>query len=643
MKFVTMMICALVLPRIAKAWTSALYPPSWTPPVAADFYTDAFLQDWSYAGYHRGELEPPRAGDARLSGFRIFRVTDAPFRADNTGNTDATSAIQAALDSAAKAGGGVVFLPAGTYRISTGSNPQALSIRKSNIILRGEGPERTFLWNTTTEMNSKSILKTSGAGSWSSIPSKRTAVAADLRNPTSVVPVEDVGGFAVGDQIILRNRITDGWISEHKESDWLGKSAKFTGIVYQRRILSIDASAGTITLDAPVRYSLLRRDSAMVHASPSMLEEVGLEDFSLGNSQIATTSGWGENDYSVAGSAGYDAHASYAINFHGVRDGWIRNVRSFQPEGNTSGAHLLSNGILLNQTRGVLVDSCEIGHLQYGGGGGNGYAYRVSGNENMIRDCRSWFTRHGFVLSHMLASGNVFLRDHDKETGLQTGLVGSEVTSGNGSDNHMHFSHSNLFDRCTSENSVFLAQYRPYGSDPRHDLTAAHTLYWNTEGLGAGVKGSTDLIRTSQARYGYVIGTRGTRTSVRNAASNSTSDSILLKTEPLDSVEGEGMGETLSPASLWRDQYGKRVSGEPTSVRTGDGKFLDARFQGGALLLHPPAGPVEIVLQDLRGRTLLRRKVEGPTILPGISRGVYVLRSRRGLEPGLPRILANGE
>jgi hypothetical protein len=47
-------------------------------------------------------------------------VTDAPYHADTSGARDATSAIQAALDDRYHAGGGVVWVPAGKYRL-TGS------------------------------------------------------------------------------------------------------------------------------------------------------------------------------------------------------------------------------------------------------------------------------------------------------------------------------------------------------------------------------------------------------------------------------------------------------------------------------------------------------------------------------------------
>ena len=87
-------------------WRSTLYPENWQPPSAStSFATAKLIQDFSYAGFRRGEeFIPTVAGP-------IFRVTD--YGADPTGATDSTLAIQSAINAAIAAGGGVVFLPAG--------------------------------------------------------------------------------------------------------------------------------------------------------------------------------------------------------------------------------------------------------------------------------------------------------------------------------------------------------------------------------------------------------------------------------------------------------------------------------------------------------------------------------------------------
>ena len=64
-----------------------------------------------------------------------FNAAEAPYNADKTGATDATQAIQHALDDCAKAPGGVVYLPEGIYKIDGN-----LEIA-DGVILRGDWKE----------------------------------------------------------------------------------------------------------------------------------------------------------------------------------------------------------------------------------------------------------------------------------------------------------------------------------------------------------------------------------------------------------------------------------------------------------------------------------------------------------------------
>ncbi len=112
-------------------WRPSLYPENWTPPETASFSTDKLIQDFSYAGYRRGEDPLPE-----MEGPVFNAVTT--YGADPTGSSDSTVAIQAAINAASAAGGGVVFLPSGTYLVEpSGNNNFALRISSSNIVLRG--------------------------------------------------------------------------------------------------------------------------------------------------------------------------------------------------------------------------------------------------------------------------------------------------------------------------------------------------------------------------------------------------------------------------------------------------------------------------------------------------------------------------
>src|SRR5258708_3681011 len=63
----------------------------------------------------------------------VLNVKDSAYGAKGDGTTNDAVAIQAAIDAAHSAGGGVIFLPAGTYIVKS-----ALELQ-SNVTLRGAG------------------------------------------------------------------------------------------------------------------------------------------------------------------------------------------------------------------------------------------------------------------------------------------------------------------------------------------------------------------------------------------------------------------------------------------------------------------------------------------------------------------------
>jgi hypothetical protein len=116
-------------------WRSALYPKTWTP--AHQDAAGRFLHDFSWAGYHNGGVKLGLSVKAKT----IDVVKD--HGADPTGNKDATGALNEAIAAAVKAGGGVVYLPKGTYRCDG-----QVMINTSGIVLRGDGPTQTRVYFT---------------------------------------------------------------------------------------------------------------------------------------------------------------------------------------------------------------------------------------------------------------------------------------------------------------------------------------------------------------------------------------------------------------------------------------------------------------------------------------------------------------
>ncbi|MCU0728406.1 MAG: glycoside hydrolase family 55 protein, partial [Planctomycetes bacterium] len=206
---------------------STLYPADWTPA-----FTDAagrYLHDFSYAGYRNGEAVLPD-----LPGATVFDAV-AAHGADPTGATDSTAAIQKAIDAAGSAGGGVVFLPAGLYRVDG-----ILTVEAPGVVLRGQGPERSRLAFTKSEgMSNRSHLTFRGKTSVAA----EVPLVADAGSRETAVLVEDASPLAPGDDVDLGFTITPEFVAEH------GMTGVWTVFLntwqpfFRRTVVSVDTSA----------------------------------------------------------------------------------------------------------------------------------------------------------------------------------------------------------------------------------------------------------------------------------------------------------------------------------------------------------------------------------------------------------------
>jgi hypothetical protein len=516
----------------AGSWRSSLYPANWEPGYVNEH--GEFLHDFSYAGYHRGEKSIPNNPPGVF-----LDVTASPYNADPSGSSDSTSAIQKALDDAGQAGGGVVYLPQGVYRVQkpSSSSEYVLSMRYSNVVLRGAGVSETFIFNDDYEMNRRKVIliQPSPRASWSSGSSTRS-LAEDIANGASEVFVGSTSGLSVGDWIILASDMTQEFVDEldaRHVDEWVDS---IVGMRFLRQITAIDSSSGRVEFDAPVRYSLKVRDNARLFKPSTHLEEVGLEDFSIGNREHPGDVN--SDEHNIAGTAANDIAGSYVVLFQHVVNGWVRNVESYLPESNRRN-HMLSNGLFLSQTRGITVENSRFLAPQLISGGGNGYGIRIECNECL-------FTRSGglgraarYTFSHArtYASGNVIHRS---------------VSGSIRSDFHMHLSPPNLVDNLEVHRYFMAANRGSTGSIP-HAVTTQDSVFWNTRGLGSGSSNSLTPNREvitvrGQSNRLFVIGTSGDRTEV-----------FGIEPEYAHRYEGLGEGDSLVPESLYEDQVLRRI------------------------------------------------------------------------------------
>ncbi len=519
-------------PPIIAPWRSALYPANWTPG-----FSDAqgrTLQDFSYAGYRSGTAPVPH-----ITGPIYNAVTG--YGADPTGVADSTTAIQNTINAAKTAGGGVVYLPGGTYRVAPiGTNLAALSITSGNIVLRGDGPSETFLFNSNPVMKNKQVIsvKLPTEMNWytGGTPVNLTA---NVALGDKVVPVASTTTFAVGDLIVIRNDLTQAFIDEIGNTGLSGWTVP--GANYPRRMLAfcrrVEAkTATTLTLDVPLRYGVKTTDNGRVFkVSAPMLQEIGLEDLSIGMQE--TTGSLGDNDWNVPGTGGYNADHATAIFISGAENCWITRVNSYKPSGNAT-YHTLSNGISIDKSRFITMDSCDFRQAQYHGANGNGYHYTIAAQETLVLDSRAETGRHNLSIDHMYSCGNVFLRLYLKD-------------SSRDSDFHQFLSMSNLLDSTICDGEMIETRLRTEVSNPAPGWTSTESVFWNTTGLRYAdhdTQGSINtkglrIIQSYQRGHGYVIGTQGPAYAVTTT----------------NFAEGIGKGAQLVPSSLYLDQRLRRL------------------------------------------------------------------------------------
>lgn len=526
------------------AWRSNLYPEDWTPCTVDS--AGRFLQDFSFAGYHAGLQPIP----VEWPGPTID-VTQSPYFADSSGENNATDAIQAAIDAVGKLGGGTVYLPQGQYLIEAPDNQNfALGISYNHVRLIGAGPDKTYLRLDSEHMRSKDVIRIYGEGDWRQALNAPQIISSPLTGPTQIIPLSDVSRFDEGDWIIITHDTTEAWILEHNMDD-LWSQRSIDGVTMYRKIIAVDADAKTITVDAPIRYYLLPRDNARVYRVGAHVEEVGVGYFSLGMTEHPGD-GWGNLDYNVEGTAAYDIHNSYAVRFSHVVNSWVHDVHSYKPEDNAR-AHLLSNGIVISQSRYITIDGVDLREPQYRGEGGNGNLYTITGNDSLIINSAAHNGRHNYTFSTALSNGNVISQSYSNGSSSQS------LTT----DFHMRLSPSNLLDQVVVYEDRLDAGWRGWaGRGLSHGLSTTQTTFWNTR--GERYKGTyNEIIYSEQYGWGYIIGTQGphhnviTKEPARPYRVNQEDEIRLL---PEDYTEGIGLGEGLIPSSLYLDQVERRLN-----------------------------------------------------------------------------------
>jgi hypothetical protein len=395
--------------------------------------------------------------------------------------------------------------------------------------------------------NKNIILMTGQSASWFAPASAGTNISVDLPEPTRIIPVQSVAGFHKGDLVVVMSTATDAFIADYNMTGkWTAEAIK--GLAFLRHIDTIDAVNNLLGIDAPTRYILKTRDNARVYPVNKHITECGIENLSIGNAENPN-SGWAENDFSINGTGAYEVNASNVLELRNVENCWIKNVHSYKPAANTDDIHLLSNGILLNQSRLITVDSCFLKNPQYTGDGGNGYLFTLESNDCLLKNSKASHGRHNYSFKYPYSNGNVILHSE----------TDSSVFASNFD---MYLSMANLFDACTVNGDNLEAIFSAEGDSAIHGYTSTQSVFYNTVGLSYPA-GKTYIIDSRQFGNGYVIGTSGPAFNAIVQPVEGITNNLYFNTSPVDFTEGIGEGQNLVPASLYLDQLDRRKNNPP--------------------------------------------------------------------------------
>ncbi|MCO4764591.1 MAG: hypothetical protein KC502_23985, partial [Myxococcales bacterium] len=410
----------------------------------------------------------------------------------------------------------------------------------SNVVLRGHGADETRLWFTDANVvEAQAHLKVGGTLTHG----EDLLLTADGARGDIVVRVGDASALQPGDDVDVGWQISDAFVAAHgMTGTWKAFNGSWRPF-FRRTVVSVDTSQTPhrVTLDVPLRYPTLLRDKASLRKTDGWISEVGIEGIGVSDA-VDWATAWSRNQV-------------HAIEFQGVKDGWLRDVVSFEgPKQLDTGfmphPHLQSGGIQIRDSKRVTLADCHLSRAQHRGGGGNGYLfeYRTS-SEILTRDCTASHGRHNFIQNWGFGlSGCVWLRVHSSFGKALLG-PGSDIGLLGFSEFHHSLAMANLIDDSEFGDGWASQNRQKYSTGAGQ--TATRNIMWRPHGSG--------LLLSYNYGDGFVIGPAKSLT-IHSSLERAGSAAKGEGTAPEDFVEGHGDRAGLQPPSLYEAQLKLRVA-----------------------------------------------------------------------------------
>lgn len=565
--------CLVLIPGAALAWDSVLYPYD-TASGAHRRATVALggqqwtLPDISHAGYALG-ARPVGQGVP----CRVFDVDSAP-------GQDIGPALQDAIHRAGQAGGGVVRLPAGDYRID-----QSVAVPYDRVSIEGAGSALTRLhvpasYDQTHGDYDEGVFTIGRAldkwrqGWWNNTEVLASVTRAEAQGSMQLW-VDDATGLDVGQWVVAVQYVWPGlaqrfsgpgdlaWPSVDGWPD-AGSFDRRYAFVYLRRIVGMEGNR--LTVDAPLPRALNPADNPVRLRNPEAPAWTALRAHS-GVSGLSLH--FADNRNGRDGRPG-----GTGVLIDSMRDAWVHDVH----------VHNFPRfGIRLTHAARVTVSDNAVVDMQDDGGSGFGYAYSAYASQNVLfarnhaEEVRRGFTATRAPTSVVVFSGNRSL-----------------ATRALGDDTHHSPAQQVVFDQHRMGYGTGLAMMQRGPKSDRAYETAWGGVVWNasSDGRLGGWYGGGVLMNPMAGSQAFVVGVHGMpvfdmgpgTASGNPEAKHRIPPGRAPRLSPARSPVGpgsfdrnvfyEGIGQAgLTPTSLYASQLRARLGAEPPGFSGGCGRL----------------------------------------------------------------------
>ncbi|MBR1630857.1 MAG: hypothetical protein IJ680_03295 [Paludibacteraceae bacterium] len=544
-RILSTLVAALVCCQ-AGAWQSSLLKVQADGSLTYKPDADGFcLPDFSHAGYAGGDREIPQVPVVK---------TISPVKGDNTAHIQQAIDELGALTPNADGIRGTLLLQAGVYRVSG-----TLLQQYSGVVIRGVGQDtdstrNTIILATGDTPHQRDVLivghptsriwgSTQRSGSKQNITDERVQVG------SMQITLNDASAYSVGQQVIIYHPCSANWIAAVNQggvpypdpSEPTADDERWTTgslpITYHRYITDIQSN--TLTLDAPIFYTLDRSISQSYAYIPNMdgtRYELGIERLRI---DVQSAGGTDEN------------HAWNAVRFRSCENAWATDCTF-------SGFGL--SGIITEACRRSTFARCSAidpvaivtGSRMYN------FCTYLNSQLNLFDHCYARAGRHHYMSNGTSGtSGNVFL------------YCTSDAVQ-NVNEGHRQWTQGMLYDNHKEQNLVrpfVLGLYNRVAMGTGHGWAAVQSVLWNCD------------VDSKQGRIGLQKPPTSQNYAIGCMAQNITGNPIAASNFTRGYVEGQNAAG-LEPQSLYEAQHRARHQATATpEITSPDIIQLDAERQ----------------------------------------------------------------